>query len=90
MKQPIITEISFTPVRPRDTLLGFASVLYRSELRLSDIALHCTSKGADYTVVFPCKTLFNGARVNVYYPTSGDVGEAIRRAIIEKYLASIE
>ena len=83
----LVSEVRVTPIAARDTLLAFASVLYRNELRLSDIALHCTRDGDDFTIAFPQKRMFNGAIVHAVYPIQKEVTEAIRAAIITKFLA---
>ena len=83
---PLISEVRVTPIAARDTLLAFASLLYRSELRLSDIALHSTRKGDDFTLAFPRKRLFNGAEVHIIYPIQKEIAEAIKAAVVSKYL----
>jgi len=82
---PAISEVSFTPVRPRDTLLGFGSLIFYG-VRLSDLALHIAKDGGGYTVAYPRKRLFNASEISVIYPTSKQVAEAIRDAIVSKYL----
>lgn len=82
---PSISEVSFTPVPPRNTLLGFGSIVFHG-VRLSDLALHIAKDGGGYSVGYPRKRLFNGAEINIIYPTSQRVAEAIRDAIVTKYL----
>lgn len=82
---PAVSEVSFTPVRPRDTLLGFGSVVYHG-VRLADLALHVARDGGGYSVGYPRKRLFNGSEISIIYPTSKQVAEAIRDAIVGKYL----
>ena len=83
---PFVSEVRVTPIAARDTLLAFASVLYRDELRLSDIALYSTRTGDDFTLAFPRKRLFNGANVHIIYPIQKEIAEAIKVAIVAKYL----
>lgn len=85
----IISELSFTPVRPRGTLLGFCSLLYRGELFLGNIALHATPDGKDFKLSYPDKILFNGVKTNIFYPVSKDVAEIFKSAIKEHYLKQI-
>ena len=85
-----ISEVRFTPIAARDTLLGFASILYRNELRLSDIALHCTRQGDDFTLAYPLKRLFNGAEVHIVYPVQKEIAEAMKAAVVTKYLDLIK
>lgn len=82
---PPISEVSFTPVPPRHTLLGFGSVVHHG-VRLSDLALHINRDGGGYSIAYPRKRLFNGSEISIIYPTSKQVAETIRDAIVGKYL----
>ena len=82
---PQISEVSFTPVFPRDTLLGFGSLIYHG-VKLSDLALHIARDGGGYSIAYPRKRLFNGVEINIIHPTCKPVTEAIRDAIVSKYL----
>ena len=81
----IISEISVTPVRPRNTLVAFCSLAYRGEIFLGDIALHVDPSSDDFRLVFPEKVLFNGSRCHVHFPLSSKVNDTIRAAIVAKY-----
>ena len=82
---PSISEVSFTPVPPRNTLLGFGSIVFHG-VKLSDLALHVARDGGGYSIAYPRKRLFNGAEINIIHPTSKQVAEVIRDAIVTKYL----
>lgn len=82
---PAISEVSFTPVPPRDTLLGFGSLIYHG-VRLADLGLHAARNGDGYSIAYPRKRLFNGSEISIIYPTSKQVADAIRDAIVSKYL----
>ena len=90
MSKLFLSEVRVTPVPPRDSLLAFGSVHYRGELRISDLALHATPTGDDFTIAYPLKTLFNGAKVHIVYPTNPEVAEAIRIAVVGKYLELVQ
>ena len=81
----ILKEISLTLTRPRGSLIGFASLVYRDEWFFSDIGVHLTKAGDGIRLAFPDKTLFSGKRMNIFFPISREVGEAVRIAIANKY-----
>lgn len=85
VSHPAISEVSFTPVPPRFTLLGFGSLIFYG-IRLSDLALHIAKDGNGYSIAYPRKRLFNGSEISIIYPTSKQVADAIRDAIVGKYL----
>ena len=89
MSNPAISEVSFTPVRPHNTLLGFGSIVFHG-VSLSDLALHIARDGNGYSIAYPRKRLFNGSEISIIYPTSKQVAEAIRDAIVGKYLELTE
>lgn len=86
----IIKEVSITLTRPRGSLVGFVSLTYRGEWFFSDIAVHLTKAGDGIRLAFPDKTLCNGKRMNVFFPISKEVGEAVRSAIATKYFAMMK
>ena len=80
----LISEVSVTPIRPKDTLIAFCSFVYRNEFFFGDIALHIEPSGG-YSLRWPAKTLFNGSRCQIHYPLSAEIGDAVKNAIVTKY-----
>ena len=81
----IIKEVVFYPLRPNDKgLIGFASCLFDNKLSLNSIAVYTRPDGSDYRLLFPSKTLANGKEINVFYPISRQVSEAIKSAVVRK------
>ena len=81
-----ISEVRVTPIFPNGTLVAFASILFEGQLRLSDLAVHSLNQGKEFSISYPKKRLFNGAEVNIIYPISRDVDDAVKSAIVSKYL----
>lgn len=86
----ILSEISITPIRPQRSHIAWCSLVYRREWFLGDIALHVTKDGNDFRLSYPAKTLFNGAVINTFYPISKEIGDLVKSAIVEEYLALLE
>ena len=80
-----LRELYITLTRPRGSLVGFASFVYRNEWFFSDIAIHLTKSGDDISLAFPDKTLCNGRRMNVFFPINKEIAEAIKIAIADEY-----
>ncbi|MDP1852914.1 MAG: septation protein SpoVG family protein [Candidatus Omnitrophota bacterium] len=86
MEKIIITEPTFIPLKPNDKgLIGIASVVYNNSLSLNCISVYSRPNG-DLRLVFPIKVLPNSKEINVYYPINKETYEAIRKAIVDKYL----
>ncbi len=82
----IITEPTFLPLKPNGKgLIGIASVVYNNSLSLNCISVYSRPNG-DLRLVFPNKVLPNSKEINVYYPIDSETYEAIRKAIVDKYL----
>ena len=86
MKEIVISEIQIIPVKPKDGLVAFASCVINSQFYIGDIAIYTRPDGQDYRLVYPCKTLPNGKKINCFHPINQDAGIALRNAIIGKYL----
>lgn len=86
MDKIIISEPTFLPLKPNEKgLIGIASVVYNNSLSLNCISVYLRPNG-DLRLVFPIKVLPNSKEVNVYYPINKDNYEAIKKAIVDKYL----
>lgn len=86
MSETRITEPTFIPLRPNGkSLIGIASVVYNNSLSLNCISVYIRPNG-DLRLLFPAKILPNSKEINVYYPINKETYEAIKKAIIDKYL----
>lgn len=81
-----ITESTFLPLKPNEKgLIGIASVVYNNSLSLNCISVYLRPNG-DLRLVFPIKVLPNSKEINIYYPINQETYEAVRKAVIDKYL----
>lgn len=82
--KPIITEVSFYPLRPnKKGLIGFAFCLFNGALALNSISVYTTPDG-DIRLLFPHKILPNSKEINIFYPINRETYDAIKEAIVRK------
>jgi len=79
-----ISEIEIIPVKPRSGLVAFASFVLDHRFYVGDVAIHTRPSGG-YRLLYPEKTLATGKRINVVYPIGREAGDAVERAVIEKF-----
>lgn len=83
----LISEVQIIPVKPQRGLVAFASCVINNSLYVGNIAIHTSLKDpGGYRLVYPDKVLPNGKLINCVYPINQEAGEAIRVAIIGKYM----
>lgn len=86
MKEIAISEVQITPIKPRDGLVAFASCVINNQLYIGNIAVYTRPDGSDFRLAYPTKTLPNGKQINCVHPINRQVGEAIRKQIVERFL----
>ncbi len=78
-----ITEIQILPIKPRDGLVAFASLVINESLCLTSIGIHQKLDGTGYRLTYPTKLV--GARnMNLYHPITKDLSKVIEEAIFNK------
>jgi DNA-binding cell septation regulator SpoVG len=88
-----LSEIQIVPVRPRKGLLAFVSFIVNGSFYVADVAVYSGLGQNGYRLVYPMRTLPNGAKVNVFHPIKKDVAQEIERQVSEAYqelLAKVE
>ena len=80
-----LSEIQIIPVKPRDGLLGFISFVLNDSFYVADVAIYSRLDQEGYRLVYPMKTLANGAKVNIFHPIKKDVAEKIERQVASAY-----
>ena len=78
-----ITEIQITPIKPKDGLVGFASVVLENSLYLGFIGVYTRLDGLGYRLTYPTKKIGDNS-VNIYHPINRETGKAIEQAVFEK------
>lgn len=78
-----ITEIQIMPVKPRDGLVAFASVVVDNALYLSSIGVYTRLSGAGWRITYPTKKSGDKS-FNIYHPINKEASQAIERAVLDK------
>jgi len=74
-----ITEIQILPIKPKDGLVAFASVVAEDSLYLGSIGVYTRIDGTGY----PTKKI-GDKDINIYHPINKETSKAIEEAIITK------
>jgi len=80
-----LSEIQILPVKPRDGLVAFVSFVLDESYYVADVAIYSRLDQDGYRLVYPMRTLANGARVNAFHPIRKDVAQEIERQVSEAY-----
>lgn len=78
-----ITESNITLIKPKDGLIGFASVVVNGGLYLSGIGIHRKLNGTGYRLTYPTKKV-GLQNTDIFHPINRAVGQAIEDAIFNK------
>lgn len=89
MKEIVVSEIQIIPIKPKDGLVAFASCILNNQFYIGDIAIYTRPDGSDYRLVYPCKVLPNGKKINCFHPINQEAGASIKKAVINKYLEMV-
>lgn len=79
-----ITEVQVLPIKPREGLVAFASLILNRSLCLTSIGIHQKLDGTGYRLTYPTK-LVGDRTMNLYYPITKDLSKAIEEAILNKF-----
>ena len=84
-----ISEIQFTPVKPQDGLVGFASFVLDGKYYVGSIAIYTRLNGIGYRLVYPAKKV--GERnINTFHPIDPNVGKIIEDKVSGKVYNILE
>ena len=78
-----ITEIQIMPVKPKDGLVAFASLVLESALYLGSIGVYTRLNGEGYRITYPTKKIGEKS-INIYHPINKETSRVIEQAIIER------
>lgn len=79
--QVVLTEIEIFPVKPKNGLVAFASFVFENSIFIGNVAVHSRPDGSGFRLVYPEKTLPNGKTLQIIYPITKAVGQAIEEAV---------
>ena len=83
MKIIKITEIQIIPIKPKDGLVAFASVVVENSIYLGSIGVYTKIDGTGYRITYPTKKIGN-KNIHIYHPVNKKTSKAIEEAIITK------
>lgn len=78
-----ITEISIVTLKPKNGLVALASCVIDGKLYLGSIGIYTKLKGG-YRLTYPNKKIGENS-INIFHPINREVGDAIEKAIVDKY-----
>jgi len=78
-----ITEIQIIPIKPREGLVAFASVVVENSLYLGSLGVHTRLDGSGYRITYPTKKIGN-RNINIYHPINKETSKEIEEAIISE------
>jgi DNA-binding cell septation regulator SpoVG len=81
--QDRISEIEITPIKPRNGLVGFASLVFDNAIYLGSIGIFTRPQGG-YRLTYPMRKNEN-TEFNVFHPINRVAAEEIEQAIIKKF-----
>lgn len=78
-----ISEVTIELIKPRDGLIGFASVIYEGNLYLGSIAIHQKLNNHGYRLTYPTKQSL-AKDFHIFHPINQVTSIAIEKAILAK------
>ena len=78
-----ITEIQITPIKPKNGLIAFASVILENSLYLGSIGVYTRLDGSGYRITYPTKKIGN-KDINIYHPINKETSKLIEKTIINE------
>ena len=78
-----ITEIQIIPIKPREGLVAFASIVVENSLYLGSLGVHTRLDGSGYRITYPTKKIGN-RNINIYHPINKETSKEIEEAIISE------
>lgn len=77
-----VSEVNITFIKPKDSLVGFASIVLDDAIYLSSIGIHKKLNGG-YRLTFPSKKS-GQQQFQIFHPIRKGVSEKIEQAIFDK------
>ena len=78
-----ITEVQIIPIKPKDGLVAFASVVLENGLYLGSIGVHTRLDGSGYRITYPTKKI-GDKNINIYHPINKKTSKTIEQAVFKK------
>lgn len=78
-----VSEIQIIPIKAKDGLVGFASIVFDNSFFLGSIGIFTRAQGG-YRLTYPTRKGSIG-NFNVFHPISKEVGDLVEAAVISKF-----
>ncbi len=78
-----VSKVEIVPVRPKQGLVGFASVELDGQLLLNSIGIHSRRDGQGYRLTYPTRA-GGGAAITVFHPVDPDFSKEIEAQVFER------
>lgn len=78
-----ISEVNILLIKPRNGLIGFASMVINDALYLGSIGIHQKLNGNGYRLTYPTKKTGTN-NMDIFHPINREAGKAIETAIFNK------
>jgi len=78
-----ITEIQILPIKPKDGLVAFASLVLDGNIYLGSIGIHKRLADSGFRITYPTKKVAD-KDFHIFHPINKQSSEEIERAIISK------
>lgn len=88
MSEIIISEISITPLKPKNGLVALASCILNGDLYLGSIGIYTKLSGG-YRITYPTKKV-GDMSINIYHPINREAGEQIEDAVVQEYISLMD
>lgn len=79
-----ITEVQVLPIKPKDGLVGFASVVVNKGIYLGSIGIHQKADGSGFRLTYPTKSTLDKA-FNIFHPINQETSKLIEEMVILKF-----
>jgi len=78
--QKKISEIEVVPIKPRNGLVGFASIVFDNSFYFGSIGIYSRPSGS-FRITYPTK----GNGINVFHPINKEVAQQIEEKIVSRF-----
>lgn len=78
----VVSEVNITPVKPKNGLVGIASIVIDGNIYLNSIAIYTKLDGS-YRLLYPTK-LVGSRSLGLFYPINRRTSKAIEEAVFKK------
>lgn len=78
-----ISEIQIIPIKPKDGLVGFASLVFDNTFYLGSIGIHTRPQGG-YRLTYPTRKTTKNT-LPIFHPINKEIATAIEQAVIAEF-----